>query len=68
MIILNRITEYLKAIQIGFAYYGLNGFYEMHEDACKNKNNTWVYALESLNDLDNEEFKSLCDIYLKSIK
>lgn len=30
-----EMERYEKALSIGFEQYGLNGFYEMHQDACK---------------------------------
>jgi hypothetical protein len=64
MINSDKTNDYLKAISVGFDYYGLNGFYEMHKDVCDNPENPWAYALEKLNDLNYEEFESLCETYL----
>lgn len=66
MIKQDRISKYLKAIKIGFEYYGLNGFYEMHKDVCENPSNPWGYDLQSLNDLSFSEFESLCNLHLKN--
>jgi hypothetical protein len=62
----NKTNEYLTAIGVGFDYYGLNGFYEMHKDVCEKPDNPWAYALSVLNDLNYEEFESLCTTYLKN--
>ena len=59
----NKTDEYLKAIKIGFEYYGVNGFHEMHKDVCKNPDNPWGYALHVLNDLNYDEFELLCRTY-----
>lgn len=66
MILPNKRTDYLKAIQEGFDYYGLNGFYEMHKDVIENPDNPWGYVLEPLNDLTYEEFETLCKEFLNS--
>ena len=35
------MNKYYNALKIGFEYYGLNGFFEMHKDACDNPDNPW---------------------------
>lgn len=60
--------EYMKAVKIGFDYYGLNRFYEMHKDVCNNPDNPWGYALTPLNDLSYEEFDVLVKEYLSNTK
>lgn len=57
-------TRYFKAMGIGFGYYGLNGFYEMHKAVCEEPNNPWGYALDVLNELTYEEFKKVAATYL----
>jgi hypothetical protein len=66
MIESEKTKEYLTAIGIGFNYYGLNGFYEMHKDVCENPDNPWTYGLTILNEVKYEEFESLCALYLKN--
>lgn len=67
MIYNNKKYDYLKAIETGFNLYGLNGFYMMHEDVCNKEEipwvEPWVGKLECLNDLNYEEFESLCEDY-----
>lgn len=54
----------MKAIKIGFNYYGLDELYKMHEDVCKNKDNPWGYDLTPLNDLTYAEFEKLYNEFL----
>lgn len=68
MIKKDKMDEYLEAIKIGLYYYGLNGFFAMHNDVCNNSDNPWTYDMESLNDLDIKEFESLCNSYLNKRK
>lgn len=64
MIDVKKKNQYMQAIKIGFDYYGLDEFQNMHEDVCKNKDNPWGYALTPLNDLTYEEFKELYEKFL----
>jgi hypothetical protein len=64
----NEVGKYLKAVELGFDHYGLKGFYQMHYNFLENKEkNYWDYELEVLNELNKEEFESLCKVYLTSI-
>lgn len=58
-----KIYNYMKAIKIGFTFLGINGFYQMHKDICDKKEMPWMGNLECLNDLNYNEFESLCEDY-----
>ena len=62
------MDKYYKALEIGFDYYGLNGFFEMHKDVCENPDNPWGYDLEVLNELNYEEFEIVANEYLNSVQ
>lgn len=64
MIHLSKKNQYMNAIKVGYNYYGLEEFYNMHEDVCKSKDNPWGYALTVLNDLTYDEFKGLYEEFL----
>jgi hypothetical protein len=61
---MTETNDCLKAIDLGFEYYGLNGFYEMHKGVCDKTENKWTNELEVLNELNYEDFESLCTAFL----
>jgi hypothetical protein len=62
MLMFEEVKEKLsveQAIKVGLDAFGLNGFYEMHEEIINNQNDEWAFPLDALNTIGIAELDSI---------